>query len=191
MPAGKLSRFNEGLHFVTTKTYRNHTYFADTRCCEILIEQLDYYRGRYGFKISGYVIMPDHLHVLLWWETDEKPDLTISKIMQGIKSIVAKRIIQYVKIGESTCSRLSDDWYHENPHKRMGQEHTPPSVRIWQPSFYDYIVLSQEKFVEKLSYMHNNPVNAGLVSEAELWKFSSCAWYTKRKEYVLEMDGNI
>jgi hypothetical protein len=48
---------------------------------------------------------------------------------------------------------------------------------IWQKRFYDFVVRSQAKRIEKLRYMHNNPVKRGLVLEPEQWKWSSYRWY--------------
>lgn len=158
-----LPKYNEGMHFVTTKTYQNNTYFLDKTCCDILIEELDFYRKKYDFKIPGYGIMPDHLHLLIWWNIEKDKELTISKIIQGIKGYSAIKIINYIKTtgrlehllqsDESGCSHLpykhSQSTLHL-PHKRELK------YKIWQPGFYDYNILYEEKFVEKLEYIHNN-----------------------------------
>ena len=49
---------------------------------------------------------------------------------------------------------------------------------MWQPKYYVYNVYSENKAREKLAYMHNNPVRAGLVKRAEEWRFGSAAWYS-------------
>ncbi len=48
---------------------------------------------------------------------------------------------------------------------------------IWQPRFYDFVVWTEEKRVEKLRYMHRNPVTSGLVLDAEQWRWSSFRHY--------------
>ena len=59
-----LSKFNENshAHFITTKTYKNYPYFKDERLCQIVFEELEFYREKLGFYILGYVVMPDHVY---------------------------------------------------------------------------------------------------------------------------------
>jgi putative transposase len=164
---GKLPKFNDQdcVHFVTTKTFKNYPYFKDERCCSILLENLDFHRKKQGFKILGYTIMPDHLHCLIFWDIKEYPKLTISKAMMGIKGYSAKSIIEYLseqgqlplptREGENKLHRR--EWKHQ----------------IWQPGFYDFNVCTEKKFYEKLEYMHNNPINAGLCKILEDYRWSS------------------
>ena len=48
---------------------------------------------------------------------------------------------------------------------------------IWQARFYDFVVFTEKKRVEKLRYMHRNPVKRGLVLEPQLWEWSSYRHY--------------
>ena len=83
------------IHFVTTNTSNRLPIFKDDRCCQILIDNLKFYRNKYQLKYFGYVIVPDHIHILIWFDLEKYPELTISKIIQGIKSYTAKEIIEY------------------------------------------------------------------------------------------------
>jgi len=68
----KLPRYNvDSIHFVTTKTYNKKPFFLDYKCCDILIENMDTYRNELLYKIFVYVIMPDHLHVLIWFDVNK------------------------------------------------------------------------------------------------------------------------
>ncbi|MFH1838122.1 MAG: transposase [Candidatus Kuenenbacteria bacterium] len=98
MPFKNFPKFQEGIHFITTKTFKNYSYFKDEKCCLILVEELDFYRKKLGFKILGYTIMPDHLHCLIWWDIEKYPELTINYIIQRIKSHSAKKILEYLNI---------------------------------------------------------------------------------------------
>ncbi len=113
-------------------------------------------RERYRFGIVGYVVMPEHVHLL------------ISEPQIGDPSIV----VQAVKLGFVQRVR-NDQW---NPHvsrrtREMG--HPPASGQFWQRRFYDFNVWSQRKEVEKLKYMHRNPVVRGLVVKPDDWRWSS------------------
>ena len=93
-----LPKFNDTscAHFVTTRTYRSYPYFKDEKFCKILTEELEFYSEKCGFTLVGYVIMPDHLHLLLWWDKEEKPNLSISRIMNSIKTMTSKRVKRYL-----------------------------------------------------------------------------------------------
>jgi len=54
---------------------------------------------------------------------------------------------------------------------------TRPEEHVWEPRYYDFNVRSEDKRVEKMIYMHRNPVRAGLVAEPEQWRWSSYRSY--------------
>ncbi|MFH1236133.1 MAG: transposase [Parcubacteria group bacterium] len=183
-------------HFVTTKTFRNKLIFRDAKCCEIVLGDIGFYRKKLGFKLLGYCVMPDYLHMIVWWDVDEKPELTISKVVQLIKSHSAKEIASYLKTGRrkpslSPYSRAQSEgsglpmgyvW------KNKGSVHTPSEYQIWQSSFYDFNIYSEEKLLQKLNYLHWNPVRAGLCEKPEDWPWSSYRFYEFRKQGTLSVD---
>ena len=181
-----LPKFNDSnyVHFVTTKTYENKYHFKNEKHCLILLEELNFYRQKLGFKILGYVIMPDHLHCLIFWEVDENPKLTISKIVQSFKSHCAKEILYYLEMGERkiALSPYSKDTANANsasegshlPNKdsvnstgswkpslpdhykweNTGKVHTTPKIKFWQKGFHDFNIYTEKKLKEKFDYMH-------------------------------------
>ncbi len=60
-----LPKYNLGVHFQTAKTYRNTPYFADAECARIFCEELETVRQKYGFHVLAFVVMPDHVYLLL------------------------------------------------------------------------------------------------------------------------------
>jgi len=58
---------------------------------------------------------------------------------------------------------------------------------MWQPKYYTFNVFSPAKAREKLVYMHNNPVTAGLVQKAEDWRFSSASWYLLNRSVGVQL----
>lgn len=204
-----LPKFNDNsyAHFVTTRTYENRPYLKNEEFSNILLKETGFYSAKYGFEVLGWVIMPDHVHLLLWWDKEEKPTLTISKIMQGIKAGTAMRIIGLLKGKglEQVLQPTRRDGRREDTqgervlqptHKRDdGLERVLQATqkdfadskshkrnlryRLWQPGFYDFNIHSEEKLSEKLNYMHNNPVKAGLVLSPCDYKWSSYKKYFK------------
>ena len=90
-----LPRFDDDsyAHFVTTRTYQSRPHFKNEEFARILLEEIRYYSGRQGFHVLGFVIMPDHVHLLLWWDKERNPELHISTVMQSLKGAAARRII--------------------------------------------------------------------------------------------------
>ena len=76
-------------------------------------------------------------------------------------------------------SFLIRQWYREQaPHycREFGE-----GDRLWNPKYYAFEIYSQPKLEEKLDYMHKNPVQRGLVSRPEDWKWSSARWYLQQR----------
>jgi len=159
---------NSYAHFITTNTYKHYSFFRDQRLSQILLEELGFYSRKLGFELVGYVIMPDHVHLLLWWDSEENPTLGISNIMSRIKTMTSKRAKRYLfyDSGIEYVDKLAD----------VGQP-TQGSFRLWQPGFYDFNIFSDEKLLEKLDYIHSNPVRAGFVLSPGDYKWSSYEEY--------------
>jgi REP element-mobilizing transposase RayT len=113
--------------------------------------------------------MPDHLHLL----TDEpvKP----SVVLQYIKGIVARRVINHLKEQgcESSLRKLHHADWKRNHWKRNHR------FSLWQHDSDVFSVTSESKFMEKVNYIHLNPVRAGLVERAEDYRWSSARWWKR------------
>ncbi len=119
-------------------------------------------RYRLGGVLLAYVVMPEHVHLLL------------SEPQRGTLSTV----IQALKLGffRSLCGS-GDNLNPES--RRSGETRGTRSVprRFWEHRFYDFNVRTERKRVEKLRYIHRNPVKRGLVESPELWRWSSFHCY--------------
>jgi putative transposase len=115
-----------GLDFITWSCYRRRPHLAAPRRRDLVLNVLELMRRRYRFAIIGYVVMPEHVHLLISEPQIGDP----SKVIQAIKLSVSRRLA-------------------------IGHEFSGP---FWQRRFYDFNLWSQPKEVEKLKYMHRNPV---------------------------------
>ena len=109
-------------------------------------------RKRYKFFVFGYVVMPEHVHLLV-----SEP-----------KNLILAKAIQALKLSVSVQSR-------ERP--------------FWQKRYYDFNVHNEKKRVEKLRYMHRNPVKRGLVANPEEWIGSSFCHYARGSEGIVEIES--
>ena len=174
-----MKKFNEPghIHFVTFKTFKKYPYFEGEKCCLILLEELDYYRQKYGYKIYGYVILPDHVHCLISFENEK---LTISKIIQMIKGATARQIIDLsLQSGNQEHLLLAqnknmEQMLHATPNEWNKNHKRGLKYQIWQPGFFDFNIYTTKKFNEKLKYIHGNPIKHGLTNDISKYKF--CSW---------------
>ena len=124
----------------------------------ITCKALDEARTSGGFGIYAYVIMPNHLHAL----TDSA--LKPSKILQYIKGIVSRRVIDYLKQhGHNASLRKLQRASGAHGHKYSLWEHHSNALPIF----------SESMFMQKVNYIHQNPVRAELVERAEDYRWSS------------------
>ena len=73
-----LPKCNFGVHFLTAVTYRRIPYFRVSAWARIFCRQLEQARREMGFHVLAFVLMPDHVHLLVWWDPEAHPQLTIS-----------------------------------------------------------------------------------------------------------------
>src|SRR5271170_1923951 len=111
-------------------------------------------RERYQFWLVGYVVMPEHIHLLI----SEPKVGTPSTVMQVLKQRVARSLGKPRQRRDPKQTLLWTDARAVAPRS------------FWQRRFYDFNVWSRKKRIEKLNYMHRNPVKRGLVAEPQSWE---------------------
>jgi len=153
-----LKRFQEtrDSHFVTFSCYRRRPNLGtvEARCTfQLALERV---REQQRMCVYGYVVMPEHVHLLV----SEPEGGTLARAIQSLKQGVARRL----------ALRQKDPF--------------------WQTRYYDFNVWSERKFVEKLKYIHRNPVRRGLVVRAEDWNWSSFTHYLTGDRGPIEIESH-
>ncbi len=147
-------------HFITTSCYHRQPLLARPRRRDLFLRILEQVRRRYGFIVVGYVVMPEHVHLLI----SEPERGTPSTVMQVLKQRFARSLLgEWRRRGRPAQVQLWQEALQDG--------------HIWQKRFYDFVVKTESKKVEKLKYMHRNPVARRLVLEPKQWKWSSYRWY--------------
>ena len=120
-------------------------------------------RTHLGFALFAWVIMPEHVHLLV---RPSPPEITVPRILMGIKRPVATEILA----NQRACGADSQ-------------------ARFWQPGGgYDRNIFSNEELIEKINYIHQNPVRRGLVDRPEDWVWSSARAYAGLPTQWSEID---
>ena len=174
---GRAILAGESFFFVTTTVVRWTNVFSDERCCDILLHNIRHYQVRYKFAVLGYVIMPSHFH----WIVEVDPTFgTISDIMRDIKKFSAWDIMEELQMqGHSALLGLF---------RNEAEGYSDKKRKFWRERFDDEVIRNQQMFLAKLTYIHNNPVKAGLVERAEDYKYSSARNYILGDHSVLFVD---
>ena len=156
MPWG-LKRFQEAgcLHFVTFSCYQRSPRLGTPSARDVFEQTFEQARRWYGFYVAGYVVMPEHVHLLV----SEPERAKLSLALQMLKQNVTRQLRE--------------------------AEGGP----FWQARYYDFNVWSEAKRIEKLRYMHRNPVARGLVPGPEDWAWSSFRHYLSGLEGVVEIES--
>lgn len=154
------------LHFVTFSCYQRRQLLDDPLLRDLVLETLERVRQRYRLVVLGYVVMPEHVHLLL---TEPQRD-TVSTAMQALKLGFVRKLSGSPV---PTSRNGGETWGIPG---FASSESTKPH-RFWQTRFYDFNVWTEEKRIEKLRYIHRNPVKRGLVASPEQWPWSSFRWY--------------
>lgn len=163
MPAGLRRHYGKGhLHFITFSCYRRLPLLKTARARDIFVKELGKVRHEMGFRLLGYVVMPEHVHLLM----SEPPQGTPSAVLHNLKLRVSRKLR---KRRRPVCAGQMQLPFAETEGRLRA---------FWQARFYDFNVYSQGKKKEKLNYMHANPVIRGLVRHPKDWRWSSWGFYS-------------
>jgi putative transposase len=159
MPAGLHRTYGaHHLHFITFSCYHRLPFLDSGRARDQFVSILEETRRRFRFVVVGYVVMPEHVHLLI-----TEPEVgTPSTAIQVLKQRTAHALLPRRKRPD----RQQRELFAEQPRRAF-----------WQERFYDFNVWTEKKRIEKLRYMHRNPVKRGLVDSPEQWQWSSYRFY--------------
>jgi putative transposase len=159
MPAGLHRTYGaHHLHFITCSCYHRMPKLCTAPSRDRFLSILEQTRQRYRFVVVGYVVMPEHFHLLITEPEVGNP----STVMQVLKQRTAHALLPKKK----GCDPRQRQLFGERPR-----------LPFWQARFYDFNVWTSKKRIEKLRYMHHNPVKRGLVGSPEQWRGSSYRFY--------------
>lgn len=145
-------------YYLTSVAHNRLPIFGKDHIKQIVCDALSEARKSGEILIFAYVIMPDHSHLV----TDGHRD--ISDVLRFTNGIAAKRVLDYLKENqfESSLRKLRQE------EKRKGYKYS-----VWEHHPNAFRITGEDTFMQKVNYIHQNPVRAGLVKRAEDYRFSS------------------
>lgn len=167
---GYVIRNEFAAHFLTFQVMDWVDIFTREHYKNIIIKTLEYCRTQFGLKVFGYVIMPNHMHAIF-----QSPDGNLSKIITSFKKYTGREIILAIQtVPESRAS-----WMLKRFEFALPESNTNSAHKFWRTDNHAKEIYSQKFLLEKLNYIHNNPVRAGWVYEQEDFVYSSARNYNK------------
>jgi putative transposase len=162
------------VRFLTFSCFQHLALFENDAIKDKFVEVLEAVRRKTRFRLYAWVIMPDHVHLLIEPSLPDYPVATILKELKGsFANIVLRR---WRELDAPILRRLRD---------RKGKLH------FWQlGGGYDRNVFTAEELIKYLNYIHWNPVERELVRDPVEWRWSSALWYEREQaEGGLVMDA--
>ena len=134
------------LHFITSSCYRRQPELGSAGRRDLFVKILEEARRKYRFVVHGYVAMPEHIHLLI-----TEPEVGDPSV---VMKVIKERFSRRVRKPKRAAAGQAVLWQRERE-------------PVWQRRFYDFNVWSARKQIEKLRYMHRNPVKRGLVTSPD------------------------
>jgi putative transposase len=163
----------EGTYFVTSTIVDWIKIFSLKDFPEIIIDEIKFRREKKQLEIYGYVVMPDHIHMIISSEN-------VPKVMRSFKSYTSKKILE--KLKETNKKTILNKLRISKPDYKNQSEY-----QVWQEGFQPKMILGISEYRQKMNYIHYNPVVRGLVESPDEWQYSSYNFFFE-DTYLLDMD---
>ena len=161
MPDGLIRLHHSGqAHFLTFSCYHRQPFLAQIRMQETFLVALEQVRQRFQMRVYGYVVMPEHVHLLV----NEPAGEMLSRAVQLLKTAVSIQA-------------------------RKDNKRIAGGTPFWQARFFDHNVRNDAGFVTQLCYIHRNPVRRGLCTAPEDWPWSSFRAWALGEVGIVEIES--
>ncbi|HKK44327.1 MAG TPA: transposase [Balneolaceae bacterium] len=164
------------INFVTLTVVDWIDVFTRRLYCEFIIENLYYCQKEKGLAIYAYVLMTNHLHLVLLAQQGE-----LGNILRDFKTYTSKKLFEMIKTNPRESRK---DWMLNIFMQRGTENNLNRKHQFWQNGNYPVAVYSENVIQQKIDYIHQNPVRSGFVNSPEKYHYSSANPFSP-----LEMDA--
>jgi REP element-mobilizing transposase RayT len=152
------------MYFITFKVIGWIDLFTRPCYCDIVLESLAYCRQNKGLQISAYVIMSNHIHCIL-----NAREGNLSAVLRDFKRHTANRIL----VAASDVKESRRHWLVPLLRRKDKDIDGTIHFQVWEHANHAKELVHQEFTIQKLNYIHMNPVRAGYVDDPAHWVNSS------------------
>ena len=168
MSTGYQIKDQSALHFITIQVVRWIDVFTRKKYRDIFIESLKYCQQEKKLEIYGYVIMSNHIHLILRSGIDD-----LSGTLRDLKKYTSKQIVKEIDSKIESRRQWMLKLFEFEAKKRKNVDNR----QLWTHENHAMQLYSNDFIIEKLDYIHNNPVRAGIVENTEDYLYSSARNY--------------
>jgi putative transposase len=167
------------LQFITTSTYRRVRVFSILGFPDLFVEALRETRSKFSLLLVGWVLMPEHFHLLFQpWPAAATPE-----IIKDLKQRCAHAVLEALQARQ----QLPECRAALRALRLPAAVHDHASFRVWQRRYVPFNVYTEKRRLEKLDHMHGNPIRRRLVASPAGWPWSSWRFYFLDDRSLLEM----
>jgi len=170
-----------GTYFMTFTVVGWIDLFTRKECAQILIDSFSYCQENKGLTLYAYVIMGSHVHILASAAYESKG---MSAIVRDFKTFTSKKIIEWIMDNQKESRRAWLDIIFKYYGKYNPNNNT---YQVWQQHNRPMLCVTPEFTLQKLNYIHNNPVKSGIVDRPEDYRFSSARNYLGSDDVILKV----
>jgi len=161
-------------HFITSTIVEWLPVFTTAACCNIVVHSLEYCRQKKQLRIHAWVIMDNHFHAIV-------SGPCLAHVLANLKKFTAHAILEQLKI-ERREWLLNQLAYFCAAHRHESDH------QVWQEGVHPQAIRSDKMMLQKLEYLHNNPVKRGFVASPEHWRYSSAHEWLRGASPLLRVD---
>jgi putative transposase len=169
-------RDKDACYFVSFATIAWVDVFTRRIYKDIFVDSLNYCVDNKGLIIYGWVIMSNHVHLII-----ATKDVELPNILRDLKKYSSKAIIEAIKDNQSESRK---DWMLKMFEKAGEKNSNNKCYQFWQQHNHPILLFNSEIFDQKLNYIHYNPVVAGFVDNEIDYLYSSARDYSEEKGLV-------
>jgi putative transposase len=163
------------LHFLTLVVIDHIEIFINDKYFQIILNCLNFCRANLGLMIFEFVIMKDHLHLIVAAKTGYK----LTDIISSFKKFTTKEIKNLLK---------RDDYDLYNQLLCSKKTKMQNDIQLWRPGNWPKVILTQDFLEQKMGYIHENPAKKGYVEKPEDWQYSSARNRILNDNSLIELD---
>jgi REP-associated tyrosine transposase len=161
----KIFKGDDSPYFLTLNVFLKIPVFTNSAYMNIILKNFKFYRDNQDLKIFAYVIMDNHIHMIISHPTD------LSGLLRNFKSFTAKKLIERLHLDEKK-------WILQLMLENKPDYKQESTYQFWQDGNHPKQIQSIEMFNQKVEYIHHNPVKRGLLENGEDWLYSSARHFS-------------
>lgn len=166
----------QGIYFVSFATVNWIEVFTRNVYRDILVDSLKYCQEEKGLILYAWCIMPNHVHLIIG-----TMDKKLQDIMRDFKAFTSRKLREEIEVCPEESRKEWMLWMFKRAGLKNGRNQ---DWQLWQQNNHPIEIYTSKVISQKLEYLHNNPVKAGYIDNAENWLYSSARNYSGRKGLI-------